>query len=352
MDLGIFDSNKFTLQELTAAVNEAPAVPSRLATLGLFQEDGVATTTVVVEKDTDTLTLLPNTSRSASVLPTTGGSTRKVVLFGTTHLPTLDTIGADDIQNLRTFGTASEEETMRSFVDKRIAKMRRRIDATIEYQRVGAIKGTIIDSDGSTVIENLFTKFELAQSTSELSLDHIGNDADSEATPPVEAAPPADIRGEVLAALDIMEAKLGNEPYTGVRVLCGKTFFRKLIAHPSVKKAYELFESGLFLRNDPRKGFEFAGATWEEYRGAVGGTPFIANGEAYLFPEGVEDMFITRFAPANYVETANTIGLPYYAKQEVKPLGKGVDIEVQSNPISLCTRPTAVVKLTIKALQG
>ena len=31
-----------------------------------------------------------------------------------------------------------------------------------------------------------------------------------------------------------MEAKLGNEPYTSVRVLCGKQFFRKLIAHPSV----------------------------------------------------------------------------------------------------------------------
>lgn len=347
MDLGIFDSDKFALQELTAAVNEAPALPSRLAELGLFQEEGVMTTTVVVEKDTDTLTLLPNKSRTNDTPPTTGGSTRKVVLFGTTHLPTLDTIGADDIQNLRTFGSASEEETMRSFVDKRIAKMRRRIDATIEYQRVGAIKGKVIDSDGTTVIENLFTKFELSQSTATLSLDDVGHKAVPDADPPVEEALPADIRAEVLAALDIMEAKLGNEPYTGVRVLCGKTFFRKLIAHPSVKKAYELFESGLFLRNDPRKGFEFAGATWEEYRGAVGGVPFIADGEAYLLPEGVEDMFITRFAPANYVETANTMGLPYYAKQEVKPLGKGVDVEVQSNPISLCTRPTAVVKLTI-----
>lgn len=330
MNLGIFDSSKFTLQELTAAINEAPRLPSRLANLGLFQEEGILTTSLTVEKDVDTLTLIANQSRTGT--PTgTGGSTRSVVMFPTTHLPTLDTITADDIQNLRAFGSASEEETMRNFVDRRLAKMRRRIDATVEYQRVGAIKGTVVDSDGTTVISNLFTAFGLTQQTATLTL----------------GTGTADIRGEILGAMDKMENALGNEPYGGVRVLCGKTFFRALIAHDKVQKAYELYESGVFLRNDPRSGFDYAGATWEEYRGAIGGVPFIADGEAYLVPEGVEDMFITRFAPANYVETANTIGLPYYAKQEVKPLGKGVDVEAQSNPISICTRPRAVIKLTI-----
>ncbi|WP_416233082.1 major capsid protein, partial [Castellaniella sp.] len=44
------------------------------------------------------------------------------------------------------------------FVNKRLAKMRRRLDATVEYQGVVAIKGTIVDSDGTTVISNLFTQ--------------------------------------------------------------------------------------------------------------------------------------------------------------------------------------------------
>lgn len=330
MNLGIFDTDKFSLQELTAAINESPRLPSRLAELNIFREEGILTTSLTVEKDVDTLTLVANQSRSGT--PTaTAGSTRSVVMFPTTHLPTQNTITADDIQNLRAFGSASEEETMRGFVDRRLAKMRRRIDATVEYQRVGAIKGTIVDSDGTTVISNLFTAFGLTQQTATLSLNNAA----------------ADVRGEILSALDLMEAALGNEPYAGVRVLCGKTFFRKLIAHAKTEKAYELYESGIFLRNDPRRGFDFAGATFEEYRGAIGGVPFIADGEAYLFPEGVEDMFITRFAPANYTETANTIGLPYYAKQEQTALGKGVLLEAQSNPISLCTRPRASIKLTI-----
>lgn len=333
MNLGIFDSDKFSLQELTAAINEQPALPSRLAKLGLFQEEGITTTSLTVEKDADTLTLIPNQSRSSDTPNATGGSSRSIVVFPTTHLPTQDTIKPDDVQNLRAFGSASDEETMVAFVNKRLAKMRRRIDATIEYQRVGAIKGTIVDSDGATVISNLFTQFGLTQQTHELSLNTAG----------------ADIRGEMLGAKDKMEFALGNEVNSGIRMICGKTFFRAFIAHDVVKKAYELWEAGQFGRNDPRAGFDFAAVTNEEFKGGIGASPFIADGEAYLFPEGVEEMFITRFAPANYNETANTIGLPYYAKQEPKPLGKGILVEAQSNPISICTRPRAVIKLTIKA---
>lgn len=333
MNLGIFDSDKFSLQELTAAINEQPPLPSRLATLGLFQEEGITTTSLGIEKDVDTLTLVPNQSRDSDTPNQTGGSTRGLVLFPTTHLPTQDTIKPDDVQNLRAFGKASDEETMVSFVNKRLRKMRRRLDATIEYQRVGAIKGTIVDADGVTVISNLFTQFALTQQTHELSL----NVAD------------ADLRGEVLGAKDKMESALMNEVSTGCRMICGKTFFRTFIAHDKIQKAYERWETGQFARNDPRAGFDFAGVTFEEFKGGIGASPFISDGEAYLFPEGVEDMFITRFAPANYNETANTIGLPYYSKQEPKPLGKGILVEAQSNPISICTRPRAVIKLTIKA---
>jgi len=331
MDLGIFEDDKFSLQALTAAINEAPPLPSRLASLGLFAEEGLITTHFTIEKDADTLLLIPNQSRTSTTPHATGGSSRSMIPFMTTHLPTQDTISPDEVQNLRAFGKASEVETMSAYVGKRLAKMRRRIDATIEYQRVGALKGTIVDADGVTVITDLFTTFGMVQQTHTLQLTTAG----------------ADLRGQTLAAVDKLEDALGNEPYSGVRVLCGKTFFRALIAHDKVQKAYELYESGIFLRNDPRRGFEFAGATFEEWRGGIGGTPFIGDGEAYLLPEGVEDLFLTRFAPANYIETANTIGLPNYAKQELTPLGKGVILEAQSNPISICTRPRTVIKLAM-----
>ena len=330
MNLGVFTDDKFSLVELTAAINEAPALPSRLAGMGLFEEEGILTTAFAVEKDSDTLALIPNTSRSG-IPSATGGSAGQVKTFGTTHLPTQDTITADQIQNLRVFGQASEAQTMRAFVDKRLAKMRRRLDATIEYQRIGAIKGLVLDADGVTEISNLFTEFGLTQQTAAISLN----------------LATADIRGQMLNALELSENALGSEPNSGFHCLCGRDFFRALIAHPKVEKAYELYEYGVFMRNDPRNGFTLGGVTFEEYRGAIGGVPFIAAGEAYLFPTGVDAMFISRFAPANYTETANTIGLPVYAKTEPTPLGKGMLVEAQSNPLSICSRPRAVIKLTI-----
>lgn len=330
MDTSIFNHDAFSLSSLTAAINEAPALPSRIARLGLFEEEGLLTTTFKVEKDVDTLALIPNQSRSATPV-TTGGSSRSVRTFSTTHLPTQDTITADDIQNLRAFGTSSDVETMRAYVDRRLAKMRRRLDATIEWQRVGAIKGQVMDADGTTVITNLFTEFSITQQTKALSLNSAS----------------ADLRGQMLEAMEMAEEALGAEPHTGFHALCGRDFFRALIAHEKVVRSYEFYEGGVMLRNDPRDGFPFGGVTWEEYRGAIGGVAFIAPTEAYLFPLGVDGMFITRFAPANYVETANTLGLPFYAKTEPTPLGKGQLIEAQSNPLSICTRPRAVIKLTI-----
>ena len=88
------------------------------------------------------------------------------------------------------------------------------------------------------------------------------------------------------------------------------------------------------------------GIVFERYRGNVGGVPYVPEDRAFAVPEGVPDLFITNFAPADYMETVNTNGLPYYASQELLPHNKGVDLEAQSNPLSLCTRPGAVIKLT------
>jgi hypothetical protein len=66
---------------------------------------------------------------------------------------------------------------------------------------------------------------------------------------------------------------------------------------------------------------------------------------AYLVPLGIPDLFVTSFAPADFVETANTPGQPLYAKAELLSMGRGIRIESQSNPVSIVTRPRAVVKL-------
>ena len=67
-----------------------------------------------------------------------------------------------------------------------------------------------------------------------------------------------------------------------------------------------------------------------------------------MAPRGAPIIFSTYFAPADFIETVNTVGLPVYAKQSVdEQLQRWAKIHTQSNPLALCTRPRAVVKLTL-----
>lgn len=328
--LDIFKDDAFGLVSMTKSINEQPHVPGRIGELGLFSEEGVSTTSVSVEKLGDTLSLVPAGERGSDA-NNVKGDKRTLVDFRAVHLPQRAKVLADEVTNVRAFGSESELQTVQAVVNKRLGKMRSSLDATIEYQRIGAIKGQIIDADGATVLTDIFGKFGLSQQTKIMAL---GTDTTK-------------VRVKINEAKRLMEDALGNALYRSARVLCSASFFDAFVSHPNVEKFYLNWQAAADMRGDVRAGFLFGDVFWEEYRGKVGATSFIADGDAYLVPEGVPDLFVTHYAPADYVETVNTIGLPYYAKQELLPMGKGIDIEAQSNPISLCTRPRANIKLTI-----
>lgn len=327
--LNVFESDAFSLMSLTAAINEAPHKPGLLGELGLFSEEGISTTHFDIEIEKETFSLVPAQPRGAPGHPK-GGNGRSLIAFRTVHLPQRATILADQVQNVRAFGTDDQLQPVQSVINQRVAKMRGDIDVTLEWQRIGAIKGQILDADGSTIV-NLFTTFGVAQNTATITF---GNDATK-------------IMPQVLNAIRQSEDELGNVSVSGYMALCGKNFFNALISNKEVRETYLNWSSNEVLRRDNRAGFLWGEVYWREYRGKVGGTSFIGDNDAYLVPLGVPDLFITRFSPADYMETVNTIGLPYYAKSEPMKFGKGVELEAQSNPLCLCTRPRAVVKLSL-----
>lgn len=325
----IFNDDAFSLQSLTAAIMETPYIPGRLGQLGVFMSEGINTTMLSIEKDKNTLALVPAADRGAPGL-VVDGDKRELIPFETLHLPESSTIMADEIAGVRAFGSETEVQSMQAVVGRRQAKHRRQMDATMEHLMIGAVKGQLLDADGSKVLLNIFTRFGLTQTTHSLVL----------------GTSTTKVRGKVMELTDKIEDKLGGVPFSGIRVLCGRNYFKSLIDHGEVSPAWERWNAGEMLRNDPRGGFEFGGAVFEQYRGQVGANKFVDDDEAYAIPMGVPELFITRFAPANYMETVGTNGLPYYSKIEPLRMNKGVEIESQSNPIMLCTRPDAVVKLT------
>ncbi|MBX8469740.1 major capsid protein [Pseudomonas sp. RIT778] len=329
-DIAIFEDDAFSVPSLTAAINEQEYLPGRISSLGLFREEGTTNLTVQVEKDGDTLALVPAGERGSSGL-VVGGSKRNLIPFNTVHLPERFTIKADEIQGIRAFGTRTELQSVQDVVNRRLAKARRQIDATHEFQRMGALNGQVLDADGKTVLLDIYKSFGVNRQKMPMGL---GN-------------PETNVRVRAGEALDMQEEALGSVTSSGSRAFCGKNFWNKLVDHPSVKETYLNTLQAASLRGDARESFEFGGIVWERYRGKVAGVQFVHDDKALLIPEGVPDLYISVFAPADYMETVNTEGLPYYSKLEPLPFNKGVAGEAQSNPLHLCTRPRAQILLEL-----
>ncbi|UQS17242.1 major capsid protein [Pseudomonas sp. HS6] len=329
-DIAIFEDDAFSVPSLTAAISEQEYLPGRISSLGLFREEGTTSLTVQIEKDGDTLALVPAGERGTSGL-VVGGNRRTLIPFNTVHLPERFTIKADEIQGIRAFGTRTELQSVQDVVNRRLAKARRQLDATHEFQRMGALSGQVLDADGKTVLLDIYKAFGVQRQKMSMGL---GN-------------PDTDVRVRAGEALDMQEDALGSVTSTGSRAFCGKSFWNKLISHKSVRDTYLNTMQAAALRGDSRESFEFGGIVWERYRGKVSGVSFVHDDQARLIPEGVPDLYISTFAPADYMETVNTEGLPYYSKLEPLPFNKGVAGEAQSNPLHLCTRPRAQIQLEL-----
>ncbi|MCF5171196.1 major capsid protein [Pseudomonas canadensis] len=327
-DIAIFEDDAFSVSSLTAAINDQEYLPGRISSLGLFREEGISTLTVQIEKDGDTLALVPASERGTSGL-VVGGTKRTLIPFNTVHLPERFTIKADEIQGIRAFGSRSELQAVQDVVNKRLAKARRQLDATHEFQRMGALNGQVLDADGKTVLLDLYKTFGVTRKKMSMGLSN----------------PDTELRVRAGEALDMQEEALGSVTSSGARALCGKNFWNKLIVHKSLKETYLNTQQAAELRGDGRESFEFGGIVWERYRGKIAGVSFIHDDKALLIPEGVPDLYISSFAPADYMETVNTQGIPYYSKIEPLPFNKGVAGEAQSNPLHMCTRPLAQILL-------
>lgn len=325
--LDVFKADAFSTLTLTDAVNREPIVPGRVRQMVAFQEEGILTDTIELEYLDGVLGLVPNTPPGAP--PNRNDrSKRKVRTLKVTNLPQEDTIWAAECGNIREFGGVGLQ-TAQTLVNQRMRRMVNNLEATVEWQAMGAIRGIILDADGSTIY-NLFDELDVTQEVIDMNLD---NNA-------------TEITTKCRQIIRHVEAKLLGRPYREIRVLCGQTFFDDFITHPLVKDAYKYAQATMNVNSNIR-GFRFGDIWWEEYIGNVsGGSNFVAATEAHVVPIGVNGLFRTVYAPAPFMETINTVGLPRYMKMERKKYDEGMDILLTSRPLHYCTMPEVLAKLT------
>jgi hypothetical protein len=309
----------------------------RLGELGLFQEAGVRTTSIDVESKDGRLSLIQSSPRGAPGVDPLGAAKRTLRTFKTYHFERESKILADEVQNIRAYGSQTEFMQVEALATERMSELRPMHEVTQEYHRVNALRGVLLDADGST-LKNLFTEFDVTQQTLDIAL----------------GTTTTDVRARIVAAIRLSEAELGGTVALGYRGFCSAGWFDAFVGHTEVKEAHKYQESQV-LRDDLRAAFRFGMVDWEEYRGSVarpdsiGGTSaFIEANVAYLVPITSPSIFVTRYSPADFEEAVNIPGLPLYAKQVADPSGmnKFRTLHTQANFISLCLRPRAVILLT------
>jgi hypothetical protein len=243
------------------------------------------------------------------------------------------------VQNVRAYGSETQIATVQGIVAQKLFENISDLDLTDEHARLGAIKGIITYADGQTL--NLFTTFGVTPPT------EIDFDLDN-ASPAAGA-----LRKKCAGVIREVRKAVGGTNFSHVHAMVGDTFFDQLLSHPEVIATYTGWGEARILRESyigknraENPTFEFGGIVWENY-GAIdtagdGALLGIAATEARFFPVGVQNLFRTYFAPADYVETVNTLGKRLYAKQWNMPNGKGIHGEVQSNALHIATRPGAL----------
>lgn len=343
MLIDIFNDDAFSLVQLTAAINKIDHIPARAGELAFAGVgEGVTTRDVALESIDSVITLIQTTRPSE---PAPQGSPDKAKIRPV-HIPQIkleDTIPVGAIQGVRQFGTSASLAVATSVVNQRLLKETRRHDLTLENHRLGALRGLILDADGSTLL-NLFTLFE---ETPEDAVDFaevlVGGSED--VFPGVRAI------CQVIKRTMVRNLKTDMPGSARIHAFCGDNFFDRLVDCANVRATYDgyaLAESKLG-DNYAHGTFLFGGVFWENYHGTDDGTTTaIDTDDAQLFPVGVPSLYAEYFAPADFMETANTIGLPRYAK--IAPDGKfnrEIFLHTQQNPLPLCLRPKVLMRATI-----
>jgi hypothetical protein len=338
--LDVFNDDAFKVTSLTLAMREVIYTPSYVGKLGLFQTESVDTLDIAIEKDAADQVFLVSASPRGAPGQTFGHNRRSMRKLGVPHFQVDDALYADSLQGKREFGLTMARETIQSAIAKRAFIARRAFTLTEEYHRLALItQGKLLDTDGSTIYDYFSEMGESAPTEIDFDLDNAS---------PAKAA----LRDKCDDIWRAMGTTLDGLPFTGIIALCGDAFFKDLVKHKEVYDLYLAWSGAATLQKstvDATRSanasiwgeLEFGNIRWVNYRG--GQSVGINTDKCYFVPFGVPDLFKTVYAPADYMDTVNTMGQALYANQWRMPNNKGVNLEFQSNVLHYCTRPRVLM---------
>lgn len=337
--MDIFNSDAFRAIELSEAITEVPNQWGMIGDLGLFSPKAIRGTSFSIESKGGVLQLVQSSTRGTP-LPGQDRGKRKLRTLETERFGLKSKITAGDIEGIRAFGSETELKQVGSEVAERQTDLRGSIDITREYLRCGALRGKVLDADGTELLD-LFDTFGVSQRSVDFVLG-------TEAT---------DLLGKCREVKRHIRLKLMGDVMTGVLGLIHPDFTDKLMGHADFKERYKYFQNsngGDPLRDDTSSGFDFGGIRWKEYL-AEGPVPqedgstvtrgFVPDAEAMFFPIGTRQTFRQFNGSADYMGMANLPGMEMYSAvfPDVQSQ-RFVDVEAMMQTMPICMRPATLVR--------
>lgn len=157
----------FSVVEMTDAVNKLPLMPLRFGSL--FETTGISTTHMSFDYKRGRIVLIADSPRGSQPDYVTGQTEkRQTKVLSCTHLSQADTVSPEDLQDVREFGSADEPVTVERVINDKLSALKRNVDMTLEFHRLGAVQGKVLDADGKTVLHDIFDTFGVKQKKYEL----------------------------------------------------------------------------------------------------------------------------------------------------------------------------------------
>ncbi|MFO1147803.1 MAG: major capsid protein [Alsobacter sp.] len=334
----VFKSDLFSATSLSAAVDKISYTPGFLGGLGIFSPTPVRTTDVWIEERDFTPSLVPITPRGGA--PTqVGGDARKGRNFRTRRIGAASTIMADELQNIRQFGSETDLKSLSDELARRQFKLITDLELTMEFFRMGAVQGVFADPSGGNVYD-WSTEFSQAP----------GSDSAIDFT----AYTAGEWREKCAGIKRAIVRGLKGRQAGQIVALCGDAFWDAMVKCQEVRDSYLGTPFADALRGDSAwnyggvEWFDFGGIRWTNYRGTDdNSTVAVGDEKAYLFPTGA-GIFQQIMGPGESFDQVNQLGQQWLSNMILdNDRNRYVSLEVYSYPLFVCLMPGALYTLQL-----
>jgi hypothetical protein len=338
---------------ITNLINRMPIQYGQIMNSGLFQFRGAFTEVVGVDVTNSQSGLIPTSPWCCDNAVTQSPENREIrtVVIPRTKLE--DAIWACDISGARADGLTGYDQGLQSVAQersKKLLRMRYNFDTTFEYRMLGALRGQVLEADGTKVLLDIYKMFGVTQETVDV---HVASDS----TTIIE-----ELRKAITAS------RIGARSFTpvGYRMYVGTGLFNALIANKDIKDIWKRccdvsasILQGAFAQ--PGGSFTlFPGLEIVEYVGTQAcftpsGEPvgYIGDMEGFLIPippRGFE-MYEILGAPPKTINLVNTMARnqiymwekPICERDENDP--DGIKMMGESNTLPIVKHPQAIIRI-------